>query len=98
MLCIIDQSGKVVSRSRNLRGIREHAGKHVIERVEISRVGQWGGLIKIYFVNGWFFQTKYADYSILRNSVRNWRNLYGANLFIEGTPCGTVSYHNPRLK
>ncbi|MGV0949243.1 MAG: 2'-5' RNA ligase family protein [Azonexus sp.] len=39
----------------------------------------------------------WCSYGVLKWALRNWRNLYGATLFVDGQEAGTVSYRNPAL-
>lgn len=39
----------------------------------------------------------WCSYSVLKWALRNWRNLYGAPLFVDGEPAGKVDYRNPAL-
>ena len=58
------KNGKVVSRSRNLRGLIAYAGKHFVQTVYIRRVPQ-GGLLYIAFNDGAEVRTDFADYTVL---------------------------------
>jgi hypothetical protein len=46
----------------------------------------------------WPIQQNWASYEVLRDSLRTWRNLQGASLFINGVPAGKVGYRNPALR
>ena len=45
----------------------------------------------------WPIMQDWSCFDILKWSVRNWRNLQGSDLFINGVPAGKVSYSNPKL-
>lgn len=46
----------------------------------------------------WPIQQNWASFDILAYSLRTWRNLQGADLFINGVPAGKVAYRNPALQ
>jgi len=56
-----------------------------------------------YFDNGrhdsprQFWEDEWSCFSVLKWSLRNWRNLYGARLFVNDVESGTVGYRNPAL-
>ncbi len=97
MLVIRDSNGNVISRSRNLRGIREYVGKNLIKLVAIHKLPDGAGKLSILFDNGATFETSFADFIVLCWSVRNWRNLYNSRLLIDRVDCGLVYYDNYHL-
>lgn len=94
---IRDTDGKVIQRSRNLRGIREFVGKHLIKVVDISKIGTSEGKLCILFEDGYSFETNFASFQTLKETVRNWRNMYGAPLLINGISRGIVKVDNSFL-
>ena len=98
---LFDETGKVVSKSRNLAGIRRYVAQYAVARVRIKELKDGmvhaDGGIKVIFQNGWYWATRYSDYGVLLNSLRNWRNLYGVPLVVNGEPAGVVGYKNPAL-
>lgn len=93
---ILDKNGNVIQTSRNLAGIRKYVSSHLIKWLDICPIGENGseGQLSILFDDGASFQTNFASYSVLKNFVRNWRNVYGAVLTIGGIGCGRVAYDN----
>ncbi len=89
--------GNPVSTSRNLRGIRAYVGKHSIKVLAIDTIADGEGQLSILFENGNSFATNFASFTVLKEWVRNWRNVYGAPLLVNTVDCGTVSYRNPAL-
>lgn len=92
------------------RTIRRIIGRHIVDKVEISRNDAGGprgwreGHIQItYKDNGRqdspskVWSDEWASYEVLKWALRNWRNLYGAPLFVAGQPAGEVGYRNPAL-
>jgi len=94
MIEILNANGKVVQRSQNLRGMREYAGKHGVGKVSISAIPN-GGLLSVFFQDGAACTTTFADFRVLQQFVRNWRNAHGADLSVNGIPRFTVGRHNP---
>jgi hypothetical protein len=95
---ILSKEGVVVQRSRNLRGIREYVSKHSVKFIGLHRKPDGGGTLYVMFDNQERFKTDFASYEVLKNFVRNWRNVYGVLLMVEGRPSGTVYYDQPLLK
>jgi hypothetical protein len=106
---IIGPAGDVVGTSRNLAGIRRLVSKKLIKELEIGRkevmLGEGtpksevvsDGILRILFTDGTRYATDFASYSVLKNFVRQWRNVYGAPLIVEGVPRGKVDYKNEAL-
>jgi hypothetical protein len=46
----------------------------------------------------WPIFQDWASFSVLKGALRSWRNLQGAQLFINGIPAGKISYRNPHLQ
>jgi hypothetical protein len=95
---IRDQSGKVIGRSRNLRGIRAYVGKHIVKVCAIDQIGQWEGKLLVLFESGASCETNFASWTVLKMFVRNWRNMWGAPLRVNGIECGAVSSRNAALQ
>jgi hypothetical protein len=98
MKLILDRDGKVISKSRNLAGIRRYVGGHVrpsIKVIDVSQIGDGEGKLCILFENECSFETNFASYSVLTGFVRRWRNVYGAPLSVTGQPAGVVSNRTP---
>lgn len=85
--------------------IRRLLGRVLIDRVEIKKnPGEFRnsreGFIRIVYRLGnqsraW--EDEWACFDVLKWSLRNWRNLYGVPLFVNGEPAGKVDYRNPAL-
>lgn len=70
---------KVVSNSRNLRGLLDYARKHFIHRVAICNRNSHGALY-VEFENGATCRTEFADYSVLVRWIlarRSWFRDHG---------------------
>jgi len=101
MEVILDQDGKVIQRSRNLAGIRRYVGKHIIDKLSINTIGDSSypeGKLSILFANKSSFETNFASFEVLKEMVRNWRNVYGAPLLVNGQDQGKVQHSNPALE
>lgn len=92
MVCIYNISGRLVSRSKNLAGIRRYAGKHGVQHVELWSIQK---TLTVEFGNGARVRTEFADFSVLQRFVRNWRNARGASLMVNGIERGTVTSSEP---
>ncbi len=98
---IIDKDGKVIQQSKNLRGIRSYVGKNRIDHVTIQLRAEGKGFLRIDFKDRSSFSTFFASYAVLCCTLRNWRNLYGANLYtyhgMDHCDLGKIEYHNEYL-
>jgi hypothetical protein len=97
MEVILDKDGKTIRTSRNLRGIRRHVSENWVKAVHITQTG-YAGALTVAFGNGDDYTTKFASFDVLKNSIRNWRNLYGARLVVNGEDCGLIAKYNVHLK
>jgi len=83
MEIIRNKNGDIINRSKNMRGIRYAVGKQRVKKVSIDRMVS-GAKLCILFWNGDNYETHFADFDVLLSSVRNWRNLYGVLLTVNG--------------
>jgi hypothetical protein len=98
MMCIRDRDGNVISKSRNLAGIRRHVSGHTppsIKVLDVSEIAHNEGKLCILFENGCSFEANFASYSVLKGFVSRWRNVHGAPLTVNGQTAGVVSSSNP---
>lgn len=95
---IRDRNGAVVSKSANLRGIRRETGRHLVKVVGISELPNEEGRLCILFQNGNSCEFDWPDFDALKETVRRWRNLYGAPLKIGELSSGVVSPRNSFLR
>lgn len=102
MIEIVDSKGNVVSISHNLRGLRRIIGKHLVKHVYVTRFQdgslEGSALLTVVFVNGNKCQSCWASYTVLKQSLRNWRNLYGVPLTIDFTVETVVYRWTPELQ
>lgn len=94
---IRDVDGNIVKQSHNLRGIREYVSTHLISTLSIERIAHGEGKLCILFDDGESYETNFADFAVLRDFVRRWRNVYGAPLLVDGVNAGKVDYRNSQL-
>lgn len=83
MKVIRNHNGDIIQTSRNLRGIREYAGKHAAAKVSCSKLAN-GGRLCILFDNRSSFETDFASYDILVGFVKRWRNVSCAEISFLG--------------
>jgi len=90
-------NGKIIKASRNLRGIREYVCMQLVKFIDIAYCPAANGVgsLLVHFKNGAIYHTEFADFSILRNWVRDWRSVYGSPLWVNGVRQGVVSKTNP---
>lgn len=102
----VQTSGTVdIPHKVNNATIRRLLGRVLVDRVEIKKnPGEFRnsreGFIRIVYRLGnqsraW--EDEWACFDVLKWSLRNWRNLYGVPLFVNGEPAGKVDYRNPAL-
>lgn len=97
MIEIVNKNGKVIRRSRNLRGVLEyprHFSRYV-QRVSIEPHSN-GGRLSVFYADGAFASADLADFAVLQDWLRSRRSWYGAELFVGVTPCGVLAKDNPR--
>ncbi len=106
---VIAPSGEVVGTSRNLAGIRRLVGRKPVARIEIGSkdfmvhgrkptTRYYEGVLYVIFDDGTKYATDFADYTVLKDWVRRWRNVYGSPLVVEGVPSGEIYANNPALR
>ena len=98
MVEIRNREGAVISRSRNLRGLRRAVGKQLVSWVSINEIAKEEGKLCVMFANGDSCETNFASFYVLKRVIRNWRNLYGVKLLAQGEDVGTICYSNPALQ
>lgn len=98
---IRDKSGYVVSRSRNLRGIRQYVSGHtppIIKMLSVSPIGDGEGKLLILFENGNSYEANFASFVVLKQFVRAWKDIHGSPFWYDGKRCGEVTRNNPHLQ
>ena len=86
MIEILNASGEVIRRSRNLRGIQIHARRTWIAEAVASSAQDGRGLLQVTFGDGATCRTEFASYTVLciwLHSRRSWTGVrrIGAELF-----------------
>lgn len=89
----IIQNGKE-RKVRNLAPLRRLIGKRVVELVSVGTYPDGSARMDTFFSNGDQASNKWADKTVLANSLRNWRGLYGVPLEWNGGHAGTIEYSN----
>lgn len=75
MVEIYDSHGQVIRRSRNLRGILDHARRTWIEEASASPAQEGKGILSVSFGDGSTCRTEFASYEVLcwwLRSRRSW--------------------------
>lgn len=78
MPVVVDKGGNVVSRSRNLAGIRKYAQAHLANRVVLSPLEGGGGNLHVAFDNGSTCDTDFNSFEVMKNFVDRWRSVKSA--------------------
>jgi len=65
MIEIVDASGKVIHRSRNLRGILDYARHTWIEEAVAQPAQEGKGILSVTFGDGCTCMTEFADFTVL---------------------------------
>ena len=83
-LNILNQDGKVINSSRNLRGIRDYinSGKDQILKSSITKLSDGSGKLLILFESKNSFETNFNDYTILKDWINNFKNYDKTTLII----------------
>ena len=98
MIAIYDKDSKTISKSKNLRGLRRKVSESSVDLVGIYRLEDGKGKLLICFSNSDWCETEFADFSVLKETIRNWQNLYGARLFVDGFQRGHIHSKNHYLR
>lgn len=92
-------SGKIVTTHTNLAWIRRHSHNAVEVRLDQNpNRTPTAGLLTIVFGDGSKYLADFASFTVLKGTVRYWRNLYGTKLFVNGERFGDVEFSNEELK
>lgn len=103
------KGGRVVSSSRNLRGLLAYAhgssifSRYVAEiRIREEVPGEersYGGILDVIYGDGaTASEVPFASYSVMCRWVSHWRNAYGAKLTVDGADGGVVALKNAHLR
>lgn len=95
---IITDTGKLY-RSRDLRGLLDYARRNYrsyVAAVAIAPLPNGGGSLEVRYADGAVGTDRFASFFVLCGWLRSRRSWHGAELFINSTPCGTLSPTNPQ--
>lgn len=93
-MVILNKHGKIVSNSQNLRGIRKHASQYLAKRIIVTKMSNGGAKLHIVFQNKSQFSCHFASYIVLLHTLKNWRNLRGTPITINGIRRGILQSDN----
>ena len=65
---------RIVSRSANLRGIRDYARKSPVRYASVTRKSDGGGFLYLRFADGAECRTDFAEFGVARQWVKNRRS------------------------
>lgn len=75
MIEIVDPRGRIIHRSRNLRGILDHARRTWVEEAVATPAEEGKGILSVTFGDGATCRTEFASYQVLcwwLRSRRSW--------------------------
>jgi len=97
-IVIRDKDGQVISKSKNLSGIRQYSLQHAAKVVSINKLSEFpDGKLCILFHNSSSFEVVFGSFQILKNFVHRWRAIYGAKLLVNGIERGFIDSDNKYL-
>ena len=96
MIEVLDAEGNVVNRSKNMRGLRRLCRKWVVQSIRIGENDDSSGNLLVAFEKH-VCEVHFASFDVLKLCLRNWTNLRGVPLFINGVESGVVNYRNSSL-
>jgi hypothetical protein len=101
-MVVITNNGRVIRKSRNLRGLITHSGVNLIKQVRIREITDGAGALFVLFENGDYCETYFVSYAVMCHFLANRRNMEGAPLVVISTysgDCneGTISRQNDYL-
>lgn len=82
MSVLIYKGGKVVSRSKNLRGLIHYGHKHKVKSVTIIKTGE-GAAVTVWFRDGATVKVEYASFQVATTFFEERQRKWGG--VIEGT-------------
>lgn len=95
MIAIRNNEGLAISHSSNLAGLRRHCGKVRCTRISVRSIGISGTCdVMFIFSDRTTCQMTWSSIVVLAESLRRWRNVYTAELFVDSTDCGKIEFHN----
>jgi hypothetical protein len=85
----ITRDGKVLSQSRNLRGLLRYLPRDHARQVNVMRLPD-GARLTVHFESGAVCETQFADYSVLRRWINARLHLGGVPLFVDAVSLGNL--------
>jgi hypothetical protein len=96
MIYIYNKYSHIISKSKNLSGIRRRAVKHGVTSVNLERLLDGDGLLSVFFNDDSHTCVFFPSFQVLQKFVRQWRTARGAKLVVDGIDGGFVSSERPR--
>lgn len=69
-ILIYDKDDKVVSKSRNLRGILRFASKQGVTEIVLNRLSYGKGELNIFFYGGYYSQAVFESFVVMEKWIR----------------------------
>lgn len=89
----IVKNGKVIRKSKNLRGLRDYARISKVLHVKLTPYGykKLNGHLKVVYADGAASEAHFASYHIMVDWVRNRRSWYNAHIAYNGENLGYLT-------
>ena len=98
MPCLYMGPNGYISSHSNLGWLRRAVSRWVVDTVYLHRKITGEGELSVDFADGGKYLVDFASFAVLCWTLRNWRNLRGVELRIDGQAAGTVDFHNKTLE
>lgn len=87
----INKGGRVLHRSRNLRGMLDYARVSNVIRVDLAEDGPVRGVLTVEYADGAISSVTFASYHIMIDFVRNRRTWRDAKIVFNGPNVGYLT-------
>ena len=78
MIEIVNRNGKVIHRSKSLRGILDHGRRSLVEAAVAIPLQHGKGALWVLYADGCRCRAEFADYTVLCDWLRSRRSWAGA--------------------
>lgn len=86
----IEKAGRIVARSKNLRGVLDYGRRWGVARLELIELPEGAGSLRVIFKDGATTRENFASWGVLRAWVNARRSWAGAALFVNGQKAKTA--------
>ena len=79
----IEKNGQVVRQSQNLRGLFEYARQEGVSRIELIKLPDNAGSMRVFFKDGAVTRANFASYSVMHELIKKQKHLKTCENLIE---------------